>query len=38
MDVALSVPQVAHNHADIIYLLGIKNGAWGLWYVELGLQ
>ncbi len=41
MDVARSAPQVAHYHADVIYLLpllGIKKGASALWYYELSLH
>ncbi len=42
MDVARSAPQGAHYyHAGVIYLptyLGIKKGAWALWYSELSLH
>ncbi len=41
MDVARSTPQRTPYHADVSYwlpLLGMKNGAWGLWYSRLGLH
>ncbi len=41
MDVARSAAQGAHNHAGVIFLflyLGIKKGARGKWYSELGLH
>ncbi len=41
MDVTRSVPQGAHYHEDVMYVLpslGINKGARGLWYSELGLH
>ncbi len=38
MDVTRSAPPWAHCHVDVIYLLRIKKGSWGLWYSGLGLH
>ncbi len=37
IDVARTAPQGVHYHTDDTYVLpklGIKKGAWGLWYLE----